>query len=310
MSPKTTHRLITLWRIMTAGTRNFFRNAWLSIASTAVMTVALTVMLVSVILNYGLNDALDDITRKIDISVFFNNKASSEKVETLSSDLEGLPNVTDTNYVDKSEALRRYREQYKDNPVLLAAINEKENPLPASLEISVRDLQDIDDIVRVTQKEVYLPIIDPDKSFQEDRQKTVQRIGSIKSFIVKGGMFASLIFAAIAILIIFNTIRMAIFSRKDEVGIMRLIGATKGFIRGPFVFEAMLDGIVAAVLALFIGYLLIFVGGPKIISFIDLSDTLYFFQAHWTLVGLATIFSGIAIGVFSSMLAMIRYLKL
>lgn len=302
--------MITLWRIMTAGTRNFFRNAWLSIASTAVMTVALAVMLGSVILNYGLNDALEDITRKIDIAIFFNDKATKPQVEALAAELEGLENVVSTRYVDKLEALARYREQYKDNPILLQAITDKENPLPASLEIMVKNLEQIDPILMVTQKDEYIPIVDPDKSFQEDRQKTVQRIGNIKNFIVKGGGLASLVFAAIAILIIFNTIRMAIFSRKDEVAIMRLIGATKGFIRGPFVFEAMLDGIVAAVLALFVGYLLIFVGGPKIISFIDLSDTLYFFQSHWTLVGLATILAGIAIGVFSSMLAMIRYLKL
>lgn len=310
MKQHVSHRLITFWRIATNGTLNFFRNAWLSIASTAVMTVALAVMLISVILNYGLNDALADITRKIDIAIFFKDKVSADQVKALQSDLDQVKNVVGTTYVDKAEALRRYREQYKDNATLLNAINEKENPLPASLEITVKNLEEIDPILQVTQKDEYIPIIDPDRSFQEDRQKTIQRIGNIKKFILQGGAIASFSFALIAVLIIFNTIRMAIFSRKDEVSIMRLIGATNGYIRGPFIFEAMLDGIVVAVFALIIGYLVIFVGGPKIVSFIDLTDTLSFFQSHWTLVGFATILSGIAIGVFSSMLAMMRYLKL
>ncbi|MBI3983811.1 ABC transporter permease [Candidatus Microgenomates bacterium] len=304
------NRLIMLWRVMVAGTRNFFRNSWLSMASTAVMTIALAVMLISVILNYGLNDALDDITRKIDIAVFFKDNVKPKHVEAMTNDLKQIENVVSVHYVDKSEALRRYREQYQDNPTLLEAITEEENPLPTSLEVSVKNLEQIDPILAVTQKEEYLPVVDPDKSFQEDRQKTVQRIGSIKRFLLQGGIVASALFATIAILIIFNTIRMAIFSRRDEVEIMRLIGSTNSYIRGPFLFEAMLDGVIAAVFALFVGYLTIFVGGPKLISFIDLTDTLNFFQTHWTLVGLITMASGMLIGTISSTLAMIRYLKL
>lgn len=304
------NRLITLWRIVTAGTRNFFRNAWLSAASTAVMAVALSVMLVAVILNYGLSDALDDITRKIDITIYFKNNATAKQIERVGADLGRIENVVGTHYIDKTEALSRYREQNQDSPVLLEAITEKENPLPASLEVVVKDLRDSGPITAVAQKPEYASFIDLDENREEKNQKTIQRIGSIKKFLLQGGVVASITFATIAVLIIFNTIRMAIFSRRDEVEIMRLIGATNGYIRGPFIFEAMLDGIVAAVFALVVGYIVIFVGGPKIISFIDLSNTLSFFQQYWTVVGLCTIFMGMMIGVFSSMLAMIRYLKL
>ena len=306
---KVHHRLITLWRIMVAGTRNFFRNAWLSAASTAVMMVTLTVMLTAVILNFALNDTVEQVTAKIDIAIFFEDGATSEQATNLEKDLQALDNVTSTTYVDKTEALRRYREQNKDKPELLEAVSEQENPLPTSLEVRVKDLNNIEPIIRVTQKDEYLGAIQ-DTSFGEDRQKTIARIASFKRFLIQAGIIGSLVFATIAVLIIFNTIRMAIFSRREELEIMRLIGATNGYIRGPFVFEAMLDGLIAAVIALVFGYALLFVAGPKLVSYIDFRDTLSFFEQHWTLTSIITMASGMLIGIGSSLLAMARYLKL
>ncbi len=303
------HRLITLWRIMIAGTRNFFRNAWLSAASTAVMMVTLTVMLSAVILNLALNDTVEQVTAKIDIAIFFEDAATPEQVINLDTDLKRLDNVTSTFYVDKAEALKRYREQNKDKPELLEAVSETENPLPTSLEVRVKDLNNIEPIIGLTQKEDYLGAIQ-DTSFGEDRQKTIARIANFKRFLIQAGVVASVVFATIAILIIFNTIRMAIFSRREEIEIMRLIGATNGYIRGPFLFEAMLDGLIAAVIALMLGYALLFVAGPKLVTYIDFRDTLNFFEHHWTLTAITTMLTGILIGIGSSLLAMIRYLKL
>lgn len=302
-------RLITLWRIMVAGTRNFFRNAWLSIAATAVMVVTLTVMLSAIILNVALNDTLKQVTNKIDISIFFTDNTTPEQIAKVQEELKKTANVQSSRYVSKIEALSRYREQNKNNPELLEAVNEKENPLPQSIEIQVKDLKNTDAITALTQREEFKPLIQ-DTTHGEDRQKTIQRIGNINSFLTKVGLFGSLVFAIIAVLIIFNTIRMAIFSRGDELQIMRLIGATNGFIRGPFLFEAMLDGIVAAVITLITIYFLLFYGGPKLLSYVDFSHTLLLFGTHWTLVGLATMLAGMAIGALSAALAMIRYLKL
>lgn len=303
------NQLITLWRIVVAGTRNFFRNAWLSIAATAVMVVTLSVMLSAVILNSALNDTLKDVTNKIDIAIFFTDTSSSEQVDSLTGRLKSDPNVQTVRYVSKAQALERYQRQNKDNPELLEAISERENPLPQSLEVQVKDLQNIESIIMLTQEDEYLPVIQ-DTSLGKDRQKTIQRIASINGFLTKAGLAASLVFAVIAVLIIFNTIRMAIFSRGEEIQIMRLIGGTNWFIRGPFVFEAMLDGIVAAVISLVIAYVMLFYGGPKLLSYVDFSDTLLFFERNWTLVGLATMFGGMLIGTLSSGLAMIKYLKL
>lgn len=302
-------RWITTWRVMQAGTRNFFRNAWLSIAAIAMMVITLTVILGSIILNIALNDTLDEVTNKIDIAIYFNDEVTTETVEQIQQDLQNDPNVTGTVYISKDQALSRYRDQNRDNPELLEAINERENPLPSSLEVRVSDLKQIDGIIAITQDEDYLASIQ-ETSLGEDRKKTIDRIANIKEFLITAGLGASVIFAGVAILIIFNTIRIAIFSRSDEIQIMRLIGATNSFIRGPFIWEAMLDGIVAATITLVVAYMAIFAGATKIINYVNFSSTITIFENYWTLVGIGVIALGMLIGVVSSVLAMTRYLKL
>jgi cell division transport system permease protein len=302
-------RLVTVWRICQAGTRNFFRNAWLSMAAIAVMTVMLTVILNAFIINVALNDTLADVTKKIDIAVFFKEGVTAEQVLPLQEDIKRDSNITSVFYVSKTEALKRYREQNKNSPELLEAVNEQENPLPTSLEIQVKDLKRIDPLIETTRKPEYSQIVS-DTSLGEDRQKTVQRIANVKAFLLKAGVVASAIFATIAVLIIFNTIRMAIFSRGEEISIMRLVGATNGYIRGPFLFESMLDGVIAGVITLVITYVVLFIGAPKLLSYVNFSQTITLFETYWTLVGLATLLLGMLVGVASSALAMVRYLKL
>lgn len=303
------NKWITLWRIAQAGTRNFFRNAWLSIAATVMMVITLSVMLGAIILNMALNDTLDVVTNKIDIAIYFKDQIKPRTITKLATVVKTDPNVTATHFVSKEDALARYRNQNKDNPALLEAISERENPLPSSLEIKVKDLQQIDPIIRVTKDIDYLPYIS-DTSLGEDRKKVIDRIGNIKQFLITAGLGASIIFASVAILIIFNTIRIAIFSRSDELQIMRLIGATNGFIRGPFIFEAMFNGAVAATITLILAYVTIYTGAPKIINYVSFSHTINLFENYWALVGLGTIAVGMLIGVISSILAMARYLKL
>lgn len=304
-----TRRLLMLWRVVQAGTRNFFRNAWLSVAATVVMTMTLTIMLSAIIFNMALGDTLDEVTESIDIAIFFNDTAPKTTVDELKAELEELDNVTAVHYVSKAEALERYQADNIDKPDILEAVTEAENPLPTSLEVQVKDLNLVDEIIILSQDERFIPVID-DTSLGEDRRRTIERIADTRQFLISFGIIASLVFAGISILIIFNTIRMAIFSRAEELQIMRLIGATNGFIRGPFLFESMLDGIIAAGFSLAFVYLLLLKGAGRLVDFVNFESTLAFFTDLWPLVFLGTILAGMLLGVISSMLAMVRYLKL
>ncbi len=304
------HRnLISLGRIMQSGGRNFVRNAWLSVAATSVMVVTLTVMLGAIILNFAVKDTIAQVTNKIDVAIFLNDESTPQQVQDLQNKLKQIDNVQSTKYISKLDALARYREQYADKPALLEAVSEAENPLPTSIEIQVKDLKLIDPIISLTRQEEFKSIV-KDTSYGEDRQKTVQRIASINAFLTKSGIIVSAIFATIAVLIIFNTIRIAIFSRGEEIQIMSLVGATKRFIRGPFIFEAMLDGFLAAVFSLAICYTILIYLAPKLLGYVDFGHTLMLFESNWTIVALLTMLTGMAIGAISSILAMARYLKL
>ncbi len=302
-------RLLMLWRIMVAGTRNFFRNAWLSVAATAVMVITLTIMLSAVVFNMALGDTLDQVTESIDVAIFFEDEAPRSTIDELQEELMRLENVTAVEYISKADALERYRRENIDNPDILEAVSEDDNPLPRSLEIQVEDLNLIDELIILSQDERFVPAIE-DTSLGDNRRTTIERIADTRQFLISFGVIASLIFATISILIIFNTIRMAIFARGDEIGIMRLVGATNGFIRGPFIFESVLDGIIAAGISLGIIYLGLLQGATRIVDFVNFENTLEFFTTMWPLVVIGTIAAGILLGIISSMMAMVRYLKL
>ncbi len=304
-------KLFMLWRIMGAGTRNFFRNAWLSVAATAVMVVTLTIMLAAVVFNMALGNTLDQVTRNIDVAVYFTDEASQREISQFQNELNGLENVTSVSFISKDEALERYRQERSEseNQSPIDPVTEEENPLPRSVEITVEDLTRVDEISRLAESGQHASIID-ETSLGADQQRTIERIASVREFLITFGLAASLIFAGISVLIIFNTIRMAIFARGEEISIMRLVGATNSFIRGPFLFEAMLDGIIAALIALGLVYAVLFRSGASLVDYVDFESTVAFFADAWPLVVAGTITAGILIGILSSTLAMARYLRL
>ncbi len=304
--------MITLGRIFQAGFRNFLRNAWLSTAATAVMVVTLTIMSTSFIANMALNSTIHGIVNKIDVSIYLNDQTTITQVQDLQKKLSQVNNVASVQYVSKSEALKRYREQNKSNQTLLQAITEADNPLPASFEVKAKDPNKLEPVVAFVQRSDVKPLLDPATpiSYQGNHKKTIDRIIQVSGFIKRVGLLASLIFITISVLIIFNTIRMAIFSRREEIEIMKLIGATNWFIRGPFLCEATFYGLIAAIVALALTYGFISVGGSKIASYIDFNSTLSFLRNNVLVIALIELVTGMIIGTASSLLAMVRYLKL
>lgn len=304
-----TRRMITFWRILKAGLNNYVRNAWLSTAATAVMVVTLTIILGGFAMTLALNYTVEEITDKIDISVFFDDSVTEDQRTELRRELLALENVRDVQYVSKDDALERYRTQNANSPELLEAIDEDNNPLPTSFEVKVYDLSDLQPIVDVTSREQYQSFIE-DTSYEEERQKTVDRIAGASKFITRSSIVAGGVFAFISTLIIFNTIRMAVFNRSEEIYIMRLVGATGSFIRGPFIFESMLYGIISSIVSFFVTFTALKTLGPKVSTHIRFDKVIDFFNLNWLTIFSLVFAVGIIIGVFSSLLSMKRYLKI
>lgn len=303
---------LTAARITKTGLHNFARNAWLSTAATAVMTITLTLVAVSYVATVALNSTIRGVVEKIDVSVYLKDSATPEQISALKVKLEQTDNVQGVNIVSKQDALKQYREQNKDNPKLLEAVTETDNPLPASLQIKAEDPNKLDPITAVVNQPEYKPLLAEREpiSYSGDRKATIDRIIQTSNFFKLMGLAASVVFVIISTLIIFNTIRMAIFTRREEIEIMKLVGATNWYIRGPFIFEAALYGIIAAFISIAFTYTVILNGAPRLGNYVDTGIVVRLLQDNVILVVLALLGLGILIGTASSVVALKRYLKL
>jgi cell division transport system permease protein len=303
--------MLQLWRILVAGTRNFFRNAWLSTAATAVMTITLTFIIVSFIANSALTSTIKGVTDKIDISIYLNDAVTPAQRDSFQAALEGDANIESVHYTSKDDAVAQFKKEHATDPKLLQGLQIAGAALPASFQVKAKDPKKLDSITAITNRSEFKAMLDPSAppTYSGKNKTTIDNIVRVSNFFVTAGLIASGIFVIISTLIIFNTIRMAIFTRKEEIEIMKLVGATKWFIRGPFLFEAALYGIVAAVIAATASYALLLGAGPKL-HYIDIASTIQFFKTYAPVVVMGEMLIGVCIGAFSSLLAMSRYLKL
>ncbi len=304
---------ITQRRILRTGCVNFVRNAWLSIAAMAVMLVTLTIVLFSVIANATFTNTIKQITDKIDISVYLKDDVTTAQRDKLLTDVKALPNVSSVSYVSKDEALTSYKKQNAGNADLLVAISQTDNPLPASLQIKPRDVNKIGDIKTFLEKKDIQALQSDETSYSGDRKEAVDKITRATSFMRRAGVVGVLVFAFISMLIIFNTIQMAIFNRRDELTIMRLLGASTSFIRGPFVVESILYGIISAIISVALLNGLFAVSSSTLqassLGLLDINyANQYFGEKFWTFLTLQ-LGVGIFIGAASSIIATRRYLK-
>ena len=308
------HKFITLERIFKNGFVNFGRNIWLAIAAMAMMAVTLTILLFAIVANATFSHTISDITSHIHVSVYLKDEVTDEQRSSLIVELKQIDNVQAVGYTSKDQALKNYRAQNIDNPELLAAISETDNPLPASLVISPKDPNKLDTIKDYLDKPEIEALQSDPTSYSGDRKAAIDKIAKATQFFRQAGIIGIIIFIIISMLIIFNTIRMTIFNRRDELVIMRLLGATPGYIRGPFIVETMLYGVVAAAVSLIVcGGLFAVASSTLQASSLGLLDIKYssdYFSNNLWLILTAQILAGIIIGAASAAIATRRYLKL
>lgn len=303
---------ITFLRICRYGLNNFSRNAWLSMAATVVMVVTLTVIITTFTARMVFNDTLGGIREKIDVSVYLNDDITDADRQKLEDAIKSVPIVTSIDYISKEEAREIFKQQNKDYYSQLEALGELGdlNPFPASFRVKTNDPDKLDLINDIVSREDLQALQSEPASISGERKAAIESIARAASFSEIVGLSASGIFLVLSIMIIFNTIRMAIFNRKDEIEIMKLIGAEKRFIRGPFIVEASLYGIFAAIISVALIYLLLLTAAPQLANYdIQVGQTIKLFTDWPILVFLAQLGAGILIGVVSSLLAIRRYLK-
>jgi len=307
-------RLLTFWRMCRYGLNSFVRNKWLTATATAVMTITLAIVFFTLIARQVLNDTITDIRSKVDMSIYVKHDTPQDKVDEIMDDLRELETVKNTSYVTPKEARKAYEQLNKKNPRILKALNESIAEFPGAIRVNLVDINEVAELEEfVKNNETLKEYIDParEPSFAGTHRTAIQNIGKWVSFAEKGGLVASILFIFISSLIVFNTIRMAIFNRKDEIHMMKLIGAEKSFIRGPFIVEAIVYGFLAAILATAIGILTLQGVKGKLIEYgIQIQPTIDMIFRYLPVLLLAMMLAGATIGVISSYQATRKHLQL
>lgn len=306
-------KLITLRRIFKSGIKNFFRNSWLSVAATAVMVVAITIMLMAVILNVTANNAIAELSKSLKVSVYLKEDAKKDDIGKLKNAIVTNKYVANVDYITKDDAQKSFIASFQNDQKLLEGLAlVGSGSLPASFEISVSDLSKITEVGEIPKAQQFTSVVESVSLGKTDAKKTIDRAASAQRFITLSSVIAAALFVGVSILIIFNTIRMAIFTRAEEIRIMKLIGATPGYIRGPFLVEAGTYGVIAGVVAASIATIAVYSLGDKIAAQAEFAETYQFFTQPTIIAAMygAAIMAGLLVGVISSMLAMEKHLKL
>lgn len=276
-------------------------------ATITIMVLVLFVLGNLVFVSALASDILETLENKIDISIYFVTDAEESDILTVKKEIEVLLDVASVNYISRDAALERFREQHKANALIVDALAELgDNPLEASLNVQARDPSNYAAISEFLLDKNY-PIVDKINYFEN--QEIIDKFGSIIGTVRGTGAFIAIILGIVAILVAFNTVRLGIYTMREEIGIMRLVGATNWFIRGPFLVNGLLYGTVSAILTTFIFFPLTWFAAPKIAVIIPDFNLFKFFLTNIvSFLGIMLV-AGLSLGMMSSLIAIRRYLR-
>ena len=299
-----------LGRTIKLGFQNFFRNFWLSVVTVIILFLTLFSITLLATINMIGNEAITLVKDKVDMDIYFKVGTDIEKVLDAKEFFENNDKVEKVTYISSEQALEDFKDEYKDDITISQSLEElDENPLPASLIVKARELNDYQGIIDMVENSSFESLIES-KDYQ-DNQVVIERIDSTISKFWQVGIGISAVFAVISLLVVFNTFRITIYTYKEELMIMKLVGATNSFIRSPFLFKSIIYAIVATVLTMVIFYPLLIASAPFIDNFFEgynfhLVDI---FKQYAIIIFAIQFLCALVISAVSSLFAIGRYLR-
>jgi cell division transport system permease protein len=300
-----------LKRVLRAGFVNLMRNSFVSLAAVFVMTMTLLIIGSLMFVNALISDFVSYVRDKVDVNVYFVTTADDKAILDLKTALENLPEVSNVLYTSKDDALAAFRAKHQDDQLTLQALDELgTNPFGAELSIKAKDPSQYAGIATFlddrTMDASGKPFIDSVNYMQN--KAVIDQLQKVTDYVQRFGWGTIVVFALASILITFNTIRLAIYTAREEIAVMRLVGASNMYTRGPFVVEGTLYGIVSGIIALIVFFPLSwFLKGPSETLFG--ADILSYYLSHFWLFLLVLILAGALLGAISSFLAVRKYLS-
>ena len=312
------YRFITIIkRILKAGVVGFYRNMTVSLSSIFVLTITLSIIMSLTVAHYIFNYTLDSVKNKVDVRIYLKPEATDGDVENMLSMIKNIPNIRSVLLESKADALTKFKDTHKDDKATMLALEEIGiNPFGASIAVQSNDPTHYDEIVNSIQKKADEKLLASgggsviDKINYYELKSNIDKINSIVDWLDKIGTWLAVVFVIMSCLIVYNTIRLAIYVFREEIGIMKLVGASNTFIRGPFIVEAAIYAIVATAVTLIIYFPLTIWITSKTSSFLEGISIVEYYKANiWSSAALLLV-SGILVTTISAFFAVRKHLKI
>ena len=304
---------VTSKRVARYGLAGFVRNGFVSLAAVLIMTITLFVVAGLIIAGAALSSTLKQVTQTVDVTVYFLPTATQSQVSDIQQSLEALPEVSHVAYESPEQALAQFKDVHKDDQLQLQALDLVDgNPFGPALEVSAKEISQYESIANylTTQHQSGTgsgAVIDKVNFYQN--KTAIDRLTNIIDTSRRLGLVVAIILALASLLISFNTIRLAIYTSRDEIGVMNLVGAGHWYVRGPFMIAGVLYGVVAGITVLLLLYPITLWLGPGSEHFLVTFTVFRYYTSSFPMIFLVVMGSGIALGALSSYLAVRRYLR-
>ncbi len=299
-------------RIIKSGMINFKRSGIVSIASVLVVTITLSVIAAMIFVQAVLGASLKELQTKVDVTIYFTTGAQEAKILEIQETIEKFPEVASVSYTSAEDALADFRARHQDDYLTIQALDElADNPLGASLNIKAKETAQYESIVKLLEGDGALTkdnanIIDKINYYQN--KAVIDRLISIIDGGQRLGLLITLVLIAISIIMTFNTIRLTIYFSREEINVMRLVGADNKYIRGPFMVEGVVYGIVATLITVVLFFGITFWFGKNMSDFLGVNLFSYY-MSNFFQIFFIILLSGVFLGSISSFLAIRKYLR-
>ena len=300
-------------RVFVGGTKNFIRSGAVSAATVIIMTVTLMIIGFLIFLSALLSFTLAQIQDKVDVSVYFTTTAAEGDILNLKDKLEQLPSVASVTYTSSAQALQDFKDRHANDQLTLNALNELgDNPLGASLSIKAQNPTQYQDIVNYVSDDPDLQsagtsIIDHINYYEN--KDVIDRLTAAIHDTERAGLIIVIIFSIASTIIAIATVRLAIYSSRDEIAVMRLVGASNAYVRGPFLVAGIIAGVLSSLITLLVFAPITWYLGTNYTSWLAGFNVFSYYTSHFLLIFGVLVGSGVLLGGFASYLAVRRYLK-
>lgn len=300
------------FRLIKHALQHFYRHLWLSLVTITLMTLSLISITFLIALNVLGDQALAQVKEKINLSIYLKPETTKVQVEEFRTEIEAFPQTQEVKYTSPEEALEVFRERHQDNPALIKSLEELDkNPLGGTFIIKANTLEDYSSLLTNLEKSSYNNLVQEKEKNYQEAQLFINKLSSFSNQTQQIGIIISLIFLAIAALVVFNTIQMATYTFRDEISIMRLVGASSFFIRTPFLLKGVFCAFLAWCLTISIFWFGLSFFQPYLQEFFGMTnfDLLRYFKTHFFSTFGLELGLLILLTLISGSLAMRKYLR-